>query len=207
MFKLSLDEQKKLVQRIKQGDKKAAEELICAYEPLIVSFASKYNKPELIEDLKQEGAMALLQAIRNFDESLGVSFITFAMYYVKRNMDRFIIKSSSVKVSTHVRLSDIPKVASLDAPVENSNGDKEICLGDTLQSNNYVESEVEFKIMLEKITKTLTEEEKKILLLRVRGYTFKQIADELGISERQMNFRLKKMRNKLQELQEQFKTA
>lgn len=207
MIKLSLDEQKELIERIKQGDREAAELLIRAYTPLVCLLAKRYNRPDIYDDLVQEGYCGLLQAADKYNTGLGVSFVTLAFYWVKRNMDRFIIKSSSVKVSAHVKLSDIPKVASLDAPVENSNGDKEICLGDTLQSNNNVESEVEFKIMLEKIIETLTEEEKKILLLRVKGYTFKQIADELGISERQMNFRLKKMRTKLQELQEQLKTA
>lgn len=198
MFKLSFDEQKELVSRAKQGDKKAAEELICAYEPLIISIAAKYSRSDIFDDLKQEGKVAVLQAIQKFDPNVGVSFFTYVFYWVKRNMDRCVLKHSNVKISTHSKLSDIPKVFSLDEPVVNTDSDKEICFGDTLQCSSNVEREAESNVMLQEIVKSLNEEERKILLLRLQGYTFKEITKELGITERQLCFRLKKMRTKLQ---------
>ncbi|WPX08134.1 sigma-70 family RNA polymerase sigma factor [Anaerocellum danielii] len=196
---LSFEEQRQLIERIKKGDKKAAEVLLKAYTPLIRTLAQKYARDSNYEDLLQEGYIGLLQAAKNFNTNLGVSFVTLAFYWVQRNMSRYILKNSSVKISTHMRLSDIPAVASLDAPVEADEG-KKICLGDTLHGDDSVEREVEFKVMLEKVVEVLNEEEKKVLLLRIQGYTFKQIAEKLGITERQLSFRLKKMRTKLQRL-------
>lgn len=200
MFKLSLDEQKKLVQRIKQGDKKAAEELICAYEPLIVSFASKYNKPELIEDLKQEGAIALLQAAQKFDESLGVSFTTLAMYYIKRNMDRCINKDKTIRPPFNKFDAVVPQVISMESVI-NANSyadDEELKVKDTIQNTANVEEQVAYNETLRKLVESLTDEERRILLLRLKQYSQSEIADKLGMSKRQVAARMQKIRAKLQ---------
>ncbi|ADQ41544.1 putative RNA polymerase, sigma 70 family subunit [Caldicellulosiruptor acetigenus I77R1B] len=200
MFKLSLDEQKELVCRIKQGDKKAAEELIRAYEPLIISIASKYNKPDIFEDLKQEGAVAILQAAQKFDESLGVSFITLAVYYIKRNTDRCVKRSQTIRPPFNKFDAIVPQVISMESVI-NANSyadDEELKVKDTIQDTINVEEQVVHNEYLKKLVDKLTDEEKKILLLRIKQYSLKEIAEKLGLTEKQVAARVQKIRAKFQ---------
>ena len=72
----------KLVQRLQEGDTSAAEELLRQNRGYLTVLAKQYDKavrgPSLEEDLKQEGAMALLKAAEQFDPSTGNRFLTYA---------------------------------------------------------------------------------------------------------------------------------
>ena len=62
-----------LALRIQAGDKKAAELLISQNEGYITDLALKHTEWCDMEDLKQEGAMALMEAAKRFDPSYGAS--------------------------------------------------------------------------------------------------------------------------------------
>lgn len=200
MFKLSLDEQKELVCRIKQGDKKAAKELIRAYEPLIISIAARYNRPDIFDDLKQEGAVAILQTARKFDENLGISFITLAVYYIKRNMDRCVNRDRTIRPPFNKPSTEVPQVISMESPI-NANSyadDEELKVKDTIPNTANVEDQAVYNETLQRLIKLLSDEERKILLLRLRQCSYKEIAEELGLTEKQVATRAQKIRAKLQ---------
>ena len=71
-----------LVQRLQRGDPSAAEELLRQNSGYLTVLAKQYDKavrgPSLEEDLKQEGALALLKAAEQFDPSMGNRFLTYA---------------------------------------------------------------------------------------------------------------------------------
>ena len=71
-----------LVQRLQGGDPSAAEELLRQNSGYLTALAKQYDKtvrgPSLEEDLKQEGAMAVLKAAEQFDPTLGNRFLTYA---------------------------------------------------------------------------------------------------------------------------------
>lgn len=71
-----------LVQRLQGGDPSAAEELLRQNSGYLTVLAKQYDKavrgPSLEEDLKQEGAMAVLKAAEQFDPTLGNRFLTYA---------------------------------------------------------------------------------------------------------------------------------
>ena len=71
-----------LVQRLQRGDPSAAEELLRQNSVYLTVLAKQYDKavrgPSLEEDLKQEGALALLKAAEQFDPSMGNRFLTYA---------------------------------------------------------------------------------------------------------------------------------
>lgn len=67
-----------LALRVQAGDKKAAELLISQNEGYITELALKHTEWCEIEDLKQEGAMALLEAAKQFDPSYGTKLLTYA---------------------------------------------------------------------------------------------------------------------------------
>ena len=71
-----------LVHRLQEGDTSAAEELLRQNSGYLTVLAKQYDRtvrgPSLEEDLKQEGAMALLKAAEQFDPTLGNRFLTYA---------------------------------------------------------------------------------------------------------------------------------
>ena len=67
-----------LALRIQAGDRKAADLLISQKEGYLTELALKHTEWCEIEDLKQEGAMALLEAAKQFDPSYGTKLLTYA---------------------------------------------------------------------------------------------------------------------------------
>ena len=67
-----------LALRIQAGDRKAADLLISQNEGYLTELALKHTEWCEIEDLKQEGAMALLEAAKQFDPSYGTKLLTYA---------------------------------------------------------------------------------------------------------------------------------
>ena len=71
-----------LVQRLQGGDPSAAEELLRQNSGHLTILAKQHDRmvcgPSLGEDLKQEGALALLKAAEQFDPTMGNRFLTYA---------------------------------------------------------------------------------------------------------------------------------
>lgn len=67
-----------LALRIQAGDRKAADLLISQNEGYLTELALKHTEWCETEDLKQEGAMALLEAAKQFDPSYGTKLLTYA---------------------------------------------------------------------------------------------------------------------------------
>ena len=67
-----------LALRIQGGDKNAAELLLSQNEGYITELALKHSEWCELEDLKQEGAMALLEAVKRFDPARGTKLLTYA---------------------------------------------------------------------------------------------------------------------------------
>lgn len=67
-----------LALRIQAGDKKSAELIISKNEGYITDIAMKYSERCELEDLKQEGAIALLEASKQFDSDRGIKLLTYA---------------------------------------------------------------------------------------------------------------------------------
>lgn len=79
-----------LVQRLQEGDTSAAEELLRQNSGYLTVLAKQYDRtvrgPSQEEDLKQEGAMALLKAAEQFDPTLGNRFLTYATPVIQAAM-------------------------------------------------------------------------------------------------------------------------
>lgn len=67
-----------LALRIQVGDKNAAEQLLSQNKGYITDLAMKHSEWCDLEDLKQEGAVALLEAAKRFEPSYGTKLLTYA---------------------------------------------------------------------------------------------------------------------------------
>jgi len=85
-----------------RGDADAGKKLVMSHLRLAVSTARKYRNyglPE--EDLIQEGNIGLFKALRRYDPDRGARFATFALYWIKAEIQEFVIRNwRIVKVAT-----------------------------------------------------------------------------------------------------------
>ena len=117
-----------LALRIQGGDKSAAELLLSQNEGFLTSAAVRYkshSRFSILEDLKQEGAIALLDAAQSFDLAHGAQFLTYAGPVVEAAMQDYAAKNDlSVSLSPN-RYYQLRKVAKVCATSDN-NSDEQI---------------------------------------------------------------------------------
>jgi RNA polymerase sigma-32 factor len=100
---LSKEEEFRLAMQYKQeGDLEAAHRLITSHLQLVVKIAFLYKKVYYhIMDLVQEGNIGLLQALKHFNPSMDVRFSTYASWWIRAYILKFILDNwRLVKVGT-----------------------------------------------------------------------------------------------------------
>ena len=90
-----------LVIRVKGGDNTAGNmlELWEQNKRFISAIARKYSAGAEMEDLEQEGYIALCEAVQHYDPDRGMSFIGYAAFWIKRRMRICADNSRTVKLS------------------------------------------------------------------------------------------------------------
>ena len=97
---LTHQQKAQLLQRVKQGDKSAREELINGNLKLVLSVIQRFSgRGEQPDDLFQVGCVGLIKAIDNFDDSHGVKFSTYAVPMIIGEIRRFLRDNSPIRVS------------------------------------------------------------------------------------------------------------
>ena len=102
---LTKEAQQSLYTKMRRGNTNARDQLIGSCLPLVIDIARKFainNKHIDLEDLIQEGNVALMKAVDNWDSSKAV-LSTLATHYVKRSLINMIYDSSyHIKTSRHL---------------------------------------------------------------------------------------------------------
>ena len=101
--RLSADRETELLERYhKQGDLSAGREFILAHLRFVVFITRGYQGYGLTQaDLIQEGNIGLLKAFKRFDPEVGVRFVSFAVYWIKSEIQEFVLKNwRIVKIAT-----------------------------------------------------------------------------------------------------------
>jgi len=90
--RLPVGAERRLVQAAKDGDRRAREELVEAFLPLIAGVARVYRgSPSVTRvELMQEGVVGLLRALERYDPTLGVPFWGYATWWVRQAMQQLI---------------------------------------------------------------------------------------------------------------------
>lgn len=84
-----------LIQKAKQGDKKAIEIIISKYDRMILKRA-KRCKDNLVhkDDLKQEGRLAIMHAIRKYNPELNYHFTGYVSWWIRACLTTYRMKNS-----------------------------------------------------------------------------------------------------------------
>lgn len=90
------------VKFVKNQDMEAAKVLVQSHLRLVVKVAAKFKNYGLpIADLISEGNIGLIQAVKKFNPFKGFRFSTYAMWWIRANIQEYILKSwSLVKIGT-----------------------------------------------------------------------------------------------------------
>lgn len=92
-----------LVMRIRAGED-VAENMGALYlqvKNFIHGIALKYRGRAEIEDLEQEGYLALYDAVDGYDPASGFLFLTYARHWIRQRMVRYIQNNSSVRLPAY----------------------------------------------------------------------------------------------------------
>lgn len=102
---LTLKDERILFTRVKEGDQKAVTEIFNRMAKLAVAVAKTYtSKADVLQDLIQEANCGVLDAINKFDLSMGFRFSSYARWWMKSYIGRYL-ETSGVVRSTNSTLS------------------------------------------------------------------------------------------------------
>lgn len=94
---LSREEEVDLAAAIRQGDTLALNRLVAANLRFVVTVAKRYrNHGVAFADLVNEGNLGLMRAARRFDETKGVRFISYAVWWIRQAMMQAIAEQSRI---------------------------------------------------------------------------------------------------------------
>jgi RNA polymerase primary sigma factor len=101
---LTPEEELELAERARNGDEEAKQKLVEANMRLVMNIAKHYRNALVpFEDLVQEGAIGLMNAVERYDPSKGYRFSTYATHWIRQAIGRAIDnKAKTVRIPAHV---------------------------------------------------------------------------------------------------------
>lgn len=105
---MSAQEEKTLFEEYHNGSEEAFDKLFKSNLRLVKKYASYYSKFMTFDDLFQEGSMGLTKAIERFDLDLGYKFSTYAFWWIKQAITRFI-KNNQTTIRKPVHVHELSK--------------------------------------------------------------------------------------------------
>lgn len=94
---LSREEEVELAKRIRRGEEEALDKLTRSNLRFVVSVAKKYqNQGVSLADLINEGNIGLMRAARKFDETKGIKFISYAVWWIRQAILQALAEQSRI---------------------------------------------------------------------------------------------------------------
>ena len=202
-----MQDEKILLEKAKNGDEKAINELMHLYKPLVTIIARKYFLINATtDDLIQEGMLGLFKAYRSYNINSKTSFKTFASVCIKRQIQTALIsnnRNKNIPLNTYFSINNQGKIL-LSVKNDEENDDEEDT-GFFITSNNLTpEESVLFREKLDEvdshINNLLSGFEKKVLHLYIKGLNYIEIAQRLKKEPKSIDNALGRIKIKLRVL-------
>jgi RNA polymerase primary sigma factor len=94
---LTREDEVELAKLIKQDDEEALDKLVRSNLRFVVSVAKKYqNQGVALGDLINEGNLGLIRAAHKFDETKGIKFISYAVWWIRQAILQALAEQSRI---------------------------------------------------------------------------------------------------------------
>jgi RNA polymerase primary sigma factor len=94
---ISREDEAELARRIRANDEDALDKLVRSNLRFVVSVAKKYqNQGVSLADLINEGNLGLIRAARKFDETKGIKFISYAVWWIRQAILQGLAEQSRI---------------------------------------------------------------------------------------------------------------
>ena len=91
------DEEVRLAQGIRRGEEEALDKLVRSNLRFVVTISKKYqNQGVPLSDLINEGNLGLIKAARKFDETKGIKFISYAVWWIRQAILQALAEQSRI---------------------------------------------------------------------------------------------------------------
>jgi RNA polymerase primary sigma factor len=91
------EEEARLARLIRKGDEEALNKLVRSNLRFVVSVAKKYqNQGVPLSDLINEGNLGLIRAAHKFDETKGIKFISYAVWWIRQAILQALAEQSRI---------------------------------------------------------------------------------------------------------------
>lgn len=179
-----------LAQRAKNGDDEALADLIERYTPLVCMRARAYARGVMdVDDVYQEGMIALLKAVRNYREDTADSFRTFAAVCVNNKM--------LSAVTAHMRDKNAPMRSYLSLSGREIPEDLLAAVSPETDPEKLVIASEESAARNRRIETLLSPFERQVLRLYLSSYSYEEMSRQLGSSTKAVDNALQRVRRKL----------
>lgn len=181
-----------LVESYRAGDGLAFERLSRRYRPLLKNRAAQAAGGTLLyDDLLQEGMLGLFKAVQKFEPGKGVPFAAFAKMLVEHQI------LDAVKHEQREKNRIVSDAVSLQALSEDEYSEQSLTSAsaeDVLQKLIVHEHDAALQKSLSDL---LSSTELEVINLRMKGFTYEQIAERAGLSNKQVDNSLQRAKRKL----------
>ncbi|MBR5740364.1 MAG: RNA polymerase sporulation sigma factor SigH [Firmicutes bacterium] len=191
------DEQLAVMAR--EGSETAEELLIDKYKGLVkVKARAYFIAGGDQEDVVQEGMIGLMKAVRSFDPEREASFKTYASTCINNQ----IIKA--IRNADRSKNQPLNEAVSLNDTV--GNPESELTIEDIVRASIFDEPEqiLLYEEMIERITKGIdanfSKLEREVLVRKLDGKSYIQIAKELGKSPKTIDNAIQRVRRKIENM-------
>jgi RNA polymerase primary sigma factor len=213
------EEEKAVIEQIKQGDEKAVEKLICANLRFVITVAKEFqNQGMELCDLINEGNYGLVKAASRYDSERDVRFFSYAVWWIRQSIIQALNDHSrTIRLPVNV-INEMSKVKKESQDNEYANWcihhgvtktqslnqtiseDGEELIATLIGSENDAfkappESGTITESALERIMDILSPREKDIIMqcfgIGGEALTLQQIADDIGLTKE----RVRQIRN------------
>ena len=197
MYENYTDEQ--LLDIIKNGDNKPVDYLINKYKNLVkVRSRAYFMMGADTEDIIQEGMIGLYKAIRDYKKT-DATFQTFAKICIDRQV--------MTAIKTANRKKDLPLNSYLSLNMLVYDEENEITYIDKLEESKILNPEEiiidkeNVKTLQQKINQNLSDLEKQVLQLYLKGRSYATIAKKLDKDEKSIDNAIQRIRKKIEKIQ------
>lgn len=136
------EQEKRVGEKALDGDESAQEQLVTANLRFVISIAKRYRHHGVsMNDLIQAGNIGLYHAAKKFDPSVGVRFISYAVYWIVQQIQKEIDANKGTVRPTQTQMVRLRRVRRLQEEARQKLG-RELTIKELKKETGYTEARI-----------------------------------------------------------------